>query len=68
MLTLMQDPEAYAGDRAALQSIVNNLMSLLQMKNQRIYLHSHQVANYAASIAVMMRQFAEAFVPIFAGM
>ena len=55
MLTLMQDPAAYAGDRAALQSIVNNLMSLLQMKNQRIYLHSHQVANYAASIAVMMR-------------
>ncbi len=55
MLTLMQDPDAYAGDRAALQLILNNLLSLLQMKNQRIYLHSHQVANYAASIAVMMR-------------
>lgn len=55
MLTLMQDPDAYAGDHAAVQNIIDNLMTLLQLKNQRIYLHSQQVANYAASIAAKMR-------------
>lgn len=55
MLTLMQDPELYAGDRETLSEIIATLMRLLEMKNQKLYLHSKQVANYAVSVAAKMR-------------
>ncbi|HWR41467.1 MAG TPA: HD domain-containing phosphohydrolase [Patescibacteria group bacterium] len=54
MLTLMQDPEIYAG-ADALNGIVATMMQLIELKNPRLFLHSSQVANYAASVAAKMR-------------
>lgn len=54
MLTLMQTPDSYTGTES-LDSIVASLMHLIEMKNTNLYMHSHQVANYAVSIAAKMR-------------
>lgn len=55
MLTLMQDPETYAGDMETANGIIDNFMKLIQLKNAKLFLHSHQVANYAVSVAAKMR-------------
>ncbi|MGL5513829.1 MAG: HD-GYP domain-containing protein [Sporomusa sp.] len=55
MLTLMQDPETYTGDMETAKSIIDNFMKLIQLKNAKLFLHSHQVANYAVSVAAKMR-------------
>lgn len=55
MLTLMQAPELYEGDCEALNKLVAHFMYLIELKNKKLYLHSHQVANYAVSIAAKMR-------------
>lgn len=55
MLTLMQDPELYAGDTQSVDFVIANLLQLLELKNQKLYMHSHQVANYSVSVAAKMR-------------
>ena len=55
MLTLMQDPEIYAGDTEAINGIIGNFMQLIQLKNSKLFLHSQQVANYSVSVAAKMR-------------
>lgn len=55
MLTLMQAPDLYTSDADSLTHIIGSLMQLLELKNEKIYLHSHQVANYAVSTAAKMR-------------
>ena len=55
MLTLMQAVETGAQTAEALQEIVASLMSLIELKNGKLFLHSQQVANYAVSIAAKMR-------------
>lgn len=55
MLTLMQSPEFYEEIGAEVQAILAQLLRLLELKSAKLYLHSHQVANYAVSIAAKMR-------------
>jgi putative nucleotidyltransferase with HDIG domain len=55
MLTLMQNPAVYSDQPDALTNIIANLMQLLEMKNQKLFMHSQQVANYAVSIAAKMK-------------
>lgn len=55
MLTLMQNTEATAEGAQALNGIVSGLLTLLELKNPKLFLHSHQVANYAVSTAAKMR-------------
>jgi putative nucleotidyltransferase with HDIG domain len=55
MLTLMQDPDVYAGEPDTLSDVIATLMRLVEMKNAKLYLHSNQVANYAVSVAAKMR-------------
>lgn len=55
MLTLMQDPDVYSGDVTETNQMIANLLHLIQLKNDRLFLHSHQVANYAVSVAAKMR-------------
>lgn len=55
MLTLMQDPDVYVGEPKKLGDVVTTLMSLLEMKNHKLFMHSNQVANYAVSVAAKMR-------------
>lgn len=55
MLTLMQDPAAYPGDAKAMKQLVQTLLHLLEMKNNKLHQHSVQVANYAVSIAAKMK-------------
>jgi HD-GYP domain-containing protein (c-di-GMP phosphodiesterase class II) len=55
MLTLMQDPEIYGGGKEASRHIIANLLQLLELKSNKLYMHSHQVGNYAVSVAAKMR-------------
>lgn len=55
MLTLMQSPDLYDGDAEHLDSIITNFLHLLELKNSKLFLHCHQVANYAVSVAAKMR-------------
>ena len=55
MLTLMQAPDAYAGDTESMDEIITQLLRLQQLKNAKLYLHSKQVANYSVSTAAKMR-------------
>ncbi len=55
MLTLMQAPDAYAGDTESMDEIITQLLRLVQLKNAKLYLHSKQVANYSVSTAAKMR-------------
>jgi len=55
MLTLMQDPAAYPGDAKALKTLVQTMLRLLELKNNKLHQHSLQVANYAVSIAAKMK-------------
>nr|NSL49206.1 HD domain-containing protein [Dendrosporobacter quercicolus DSM 1736]SDM87647.1 HDIG domain-containing protein [Dendrosporobacter quercicolus] len=55
MLTLMQDPETYAGGTEETNEIIANLLQLIKLKSAKLYLHSQQVANYAVSVAAKMR-------------
>lgn len=55
MLTLMQNPAVYGDEPATVNNIIVNLMQLIEMKNQKLYMHSQQVANYAVSIAANMK-------------
>lgn len=54
-LTLMQAPELYTGGTEAMHEIIATLLHLIELKNTKLYLHSHQVANYAVSTAAKMR-------------
>ena len=54
-LTLMQAPELYTGGTKAMHEIIATLLHLIELKNTKLYLHSHQVANYAVSTAAKMR-------------
>ncbi len=55
MLTLMQAVENGADAAETLREIVNILMRLIELKDNRLFLHSQQVANYAVSTAAKMR-------------
>jgi putative nucleotidyltransferase with HDIG domain len=55
MLTLMQTPELYEKIGVEVETILVQLLHLLELKNPNLYLHSRQVANYAVSIAAKMR-------------
>lgn len=55
MLTLMQDPDVYSGEPETLSDVIATFAHLLELKNYKLYLHSHQVANYAVSVAAKMR-------------
>lgn len=55
MLTLLQAVENGAEAADALSALVKDLLRLIELKNQKLYLHSQQVANYAVSIAAKMR-------------
>ena len=55
MLTLMQSPDIYSDNDEIMNVIISNLLSLMALKNTKLHLHSHQVANYAVSIAAKMR-------------
>ena len=55
MLTLLQSPELYASKNENLVELTAGLMRLLELKNQKLYLHSQQVANYSVSTAAKMR-------------
>lgn len=55
MLTLMQSPDVYNNTAENTGDIIATLMHLLELKNAKLYLHSHQVANYAVSVAAKMR-------------
>ena len=55
MLTLMQSSELYEEIGAEEQAILAQLLRLMELKSAKLYLHSHQVANYAVSIAAKMR-------------
>ena len=55
MLTLMQAPDVYTNDAETVQSVIANLLHLIELKNAKLFLHSHQVANYAVSVAAKMR-------------
>lgn len=54
MLTLMQPPEIYE-DAESLAAMIASLMHLIELKSTNLFLHSHQVANYAVSVAAKMR-------------
>jgi HD-GYP domain-containing protein (c-di-GMP phosphodiesterase class II) len=49
----MQDSEA--DDNEVMNGVIASLMQLIELKNHNLYLHSHQVANYAVSVAAKMR-------------
>ena len=55
MLTLLPAAETGTNANDNLSSVVSNLMTLIEMKSSKLYLHSQQVANYAVSIAAKMR-------------
>lgn len=55
MLTLMQAPDVYTSDGETVHSVIANLLHLIELKNAKLFLHSHQVANYAVSVAAKMR-------------
>jgi HD-GYP domain-containing protein (c-di-GMP phosphodiesterase class II) len=55
MLTLMQAVENGADAAETLREVVNILMRLIELKDNRLFLHSKQVANYAVSTAAKMR-------------
>ena len=54
-LSLLQAPEIYYGGTEAMHEIIATLLHLIELKNTKLYLHSHQVANYAVSTAAKMR-------------
>ncbi|WP_238528311.1 HD-GYP domain-containing protein [Acetonema longum] len=51
----MQTTENLLYQSENLDTIIINLMRLVEMKSAKLFLHSHQVANYAVSIAAKMR-------------
>ncbi len=55
MLTLMQTTETTRNNAETIKDMIANLMHLMELKNSKLFLHSHQVANYAVSIAAKMR-------------
>ena len=55
MPSLMPATDGCPEDTESLETIIASLLRLLQMKNQKIFLHSNQVANYAVSTAAKMR-------------
>ena len=54
MLSLMQSAEVGSKERESLDAVTAQFLRLLQYKNQRLYLHSLQVANYSVSIAAKL--------------
>ena len=54
MLSLMQSAGVDPIDKESLDGITADLLHLLQLKSQRLYLHSLQVANYSVSIAAKL--------------
>jgi len=55
MLTLLQGTETTPANKEVLKKIIANLMDLLELKSPKLHQHSHQVANYAVSVAAKMR-------------
>lgn len=54
MLSLMQPSGLYELEQDSLEAISAQLLQMIQMKNQHLYTHSLQVANYAVSIAAKL--------------
>lgn len=54
MVSLMQSAGIDPVDKESLDGITADLLHLIQLKNQRLYLHSLQVANYSVSIAAKL--------------
>ncbi|MBP2640621.1 MAG: hypothetical protein H6Q66_1572 [Firmicutes bacterium] len=55
MLTLLQGTETTPANKEVLKKTIANLMDLLELKSPKLHQHSHQVANYAVSVAAKMR-------------
>jgi putative nucleotidyltransferase with HDIG domain len=55
MPTLIPAAQGCPEQNESLETIIASLLRLLQLKNQKLFLHSKQVANYAVSIAAQMR-------------
>ena len=53
MSSLIPAPEHMAPSE--LNDIINTLLHLIELKNEKLHLHCHQVANYSVSIAAKMR-------------
>ena len=54
MLSLIQESGAYEQDKSTLELVTLQLLQMIQMKSQTLYVHSVQVANYAVAIAAKM--------------
>ncbi|ERT57810.1 HD-GYP domain-containing protein [Megasphaera vaginalis (ex Srinivasan et al. 2021)] len=54
MLSLRQAAGIAAEEKDSLDSITTALLAFIQLKNQRLYMHSLQVANYSVSIATKL--------------
>ena len=54
MLSLIQESGAYEQESSSLEVISAQLLQMIQMKSQTLYVHSVQVANYAVAIAAKM--------------
>lgn len=54
MVSLMQSAGIAPEDRESLDAITADLLRFIQLKSQRLYLHSLQVANYSVSIAAKL--------------
>ena len=54
MLSLSQSAGMGFDEKESLEAITANLVSFLQMKSQRLYRHSLQVANYSVSVAAKL--------------
>ena len=55
MLTLLQSTETTPVNKEVLKKIIAHFMDLLELKSPKLHQHSHQVANYAVSVAAKMR-------------
>lgn len=54
MMSLKQSAGIGSEERESLDSITAELLQFIQFKNQRLYLHSLQVANYSVSVAAKL--------------
>ena len=54
MLSLNQYAGIAKEELTSLETITAELLNFIQLKNQRLYMHSLQVANYSVSIATKL--------------
>jgi len=54
MVSLMQSADMGPEEKQSLDTMTANLLQLIQLKSQRLYMHSLQVANYSMSTAAKL--------------